>query len=193
MASDLIQTVYRRTWWSLVLRGIFGIALGVIILWRPLESIATFALVIAIWAFFSGIVQIVHAFDLRAVFPQWWAVLLGGIVGVAFGIAAFYYYPALSLAFAVAWTAWWLLLTGGFAIYVAVQERQLDLPWGWTLVYGLAAIATSALAFMNPPLTLVAIMGLIAGFAIVGGVVLLVGAYRLGSVKNAVAGAVRHA
>jgi uncharacterized membrane protein YdcZ (DUF606 family) len=42
---------------------------------------------------------------LRAVFPQWW-VLLGGIVGVAFSIAAFYYYPALSLALAVAWTAW---------------------------------------------------------------------------------------
>jgi hypothetical protein len=32
---------------------------------------------------------------------------------------------------------------------------------------------------------------MIAGFAIVGGVVLLVGAYRLGSVKNAVVAAVR--
>ena len=111
MASDIIQTAYRRTWWALVLRGIFGIALGAIILWRPIESIATFALVIAIWALFGGVVQIVHAFDLRAVFPQWWVVLLGGIVGVAFGIAAMYYYPGLSLAFAVAWTAWWLLLT----------------------------------------------------------------------------------
>jgi len=193
MATDIIQTAYRRTWWSLVLRGIFAIALGAVILWRPIESIATFALVIAIWALFSGIVQIVHAFDLRAVFPQWWTLLLSGIVGVAFGVAAFYYYPGLSLAFAVAWTAWWLLLTGGFAIYVALQERQLDLPWGWTLVYGLAAIVTSAFAFMNPPVTLVAIMGLIATFAIVSGVVLLVGAYKLGSVKNAVIGAVRHA
>lgn len=193
MASDLIQSAYRRTWWSLVLRGLLGIALGAIILWRPIESIATFALVIAIWALFNGVVQIVHAIDLRAVFPQWWVMLIGGIVGVAFGIAAFYYYPGLSLAFAVVWSAWWLLLTGGFAIYVAMQERQLDLPWGWTLVYGLAAIVTSAFAFMNPPITLAAIMGLIAGFAIVGGVVLLVGAYRLGSLKNAVVGAVRHA
>ena len=64
MASDLIQSAYRRTWWALVLRGIFGIALGAIILWRPIESIASFALVIAIWAFFSGVVQIVHAIDL---------------------------------------------------------------------------------------------------------------------------------
>jgi hypothetical protein len=46
---------------------------------------------------------------------------------------------------------------------------------------------------MNPPVTLVAIMGLIAAFAIAGGVVLLFGAYRLASVKNALVGAVRHA
>ena len=193
MASDLIQSAYRRTWWSLVLRGIFSIALGAIILWRPLESIASFALVIAIWAFSSGVVQIVHAIDLRGVFPQWWVMLLGGLVSVAFGVAAVYYYPALSLTFAVVWAAWWLLFTGGLAIYIAMQERRLGMPWGWTFVFGLSGIVTSALAFMNPPATLGAIMGLIAGFAIVSGVVLLVGAYKLASVKDAVAAAVRHA
>src|SRR6476646_4462661 len=105
MASNLIQSAYRGTWWALVLRGIFGIALGAIILWRPLESIASFALVIAIWAFFSGVVQIVHAIDLRAVFSQWWVMVLSGLVSVAFGVAAVYYYPALSLTFAVVWAA----------------------------------------------------------------------------------------
>lgn len=184
MASDLIQSAYRRTWWSLVLRGLFGIALGAIILWRPIESIASFALVIAIWAFFSGVVQIVHAIDLRPVFSQWWVLLLSGLVSVGFGVAAIYYYPALSLTFAVVWAAWWLLFTGGLAIYIAVQERSLGLPWGWTFVFGLLGILTSALAFMNPPATLAAIMGLIAGFAIVSGVVLLVGAYKLSTAKE---------
>jgi len=193
MASDLIQSAYRRAWWSLVVRGLLGVALGVFILWRPIESIAAFALVIATWALFGGVAQIVHAFDVRPVFTQWWVLLLGGIVGVAFGIAAFYYYPDLSLTFAVVWTAWWLLLTGGLAIYLAMQERQLGLPWGWTRTYGIAAIVTSALAFMKPPATLAAIMGLIAGFAIVSGVVLLVGAYKLASAKDALVATVRHA
>ena len=193
MATDLIQSVYRRTWWSLVLRGVFGIALGVIIIWRPMESIASFALVIAIWAIISGITQIVHAIDLRAVFPQWWVMLLGGLVSVAFGIAAVYYYPALSLTFAVVWTAWWLLLTGAFTIAVALQERTLGLSWGWTFVFGLTGIVTSALAFMNPPATLGAIMGLIAGFAIVSGVALLAGAWKLASAKDAFSATLRHA
>ena len=193
MATDLMQTVYRRTWWSLFLRGLLGIALGVIIIWRPMESIASFALVIAIWALVSGITQIVHAIDLRQVFPQWWVTLLGGLVSVGFGIAAIYYYPALSLTFAVVWTAWWLLLTGALAVAVAMQERSLGMSWGWTLVFGLSGIVTSVLAFMNPPVTLGAIMGLIAAFAIVSGVALLAGAYKLASVKDMVAGTLRHA
>lgn len=184
MASDLIKSAYRRAWWSLVLRGLLALALGVFILWRPMESIASFALVIAIWAVFGGAVQIVHAIDLRALFQGWWVMLLNGLVSVAFGVAAFYYYPGLSLAFAVAWTAWWLLLSGGLAIWVAIQERKLEVPWGWTMAFGVVSIVTAALAFMNPPVTLAAIMGLIAGFAFVSGVVHLIGAYQLASAKR---------
>ena len=190
MASDLIQSAYRRTWWSLVLRGLSGIALGAIIFWRPIESIASFALVIAIWALFSGVVQVVHAIDLRAVFPQWWVILVSGLVSVAFGVAAVYYYPALSLTFAVVWAAWWLLFTGGLGIFIAMQERSLGMPWGWTFVFGLSGCVTAALAFMNPPATLAAIMGLIAGFAIVSGVALLVGAYKLSTAKERITAAV---
>ena len=190
MASNPIESAYRRTWWSLVLRGLFGIALGAIILSRPLESIASFALVIAIWALFSGVVQVIHAFDLKSVFSQWWVMLISGLVSIGFGVAAVYYYPALSLTFAVVWAAWWLLFTGGLAISIAMQERSLGLPWGWTFVFGLTGILTSALAFMNPPATLSAIMGLIAGFAIVSGAVLLVGAYKLSTVKERITSAV---
>jgi len=193
MATDLIQSAYRRTWWALVLRGLLALSLGVFIFWRPLESIASFALVIAIWALFSGIVQIVHAFELRALFRQWWVLLLSGLTSAVFGVAALYYYPALSLALAVVWVTWWLFLTGALAIYAAMVERRLGLSWGWTLAFGAVSIITSVLALMNPPATLGAIMGLIGGFAIVSGVVLVVGAYRLASTKHELIDAVRSA
>jgi uncharacterized membrane protein HdeD (DUF308 family) len=190
MTTDLIQSAYRRTWWGLVLRGLLSVALGIVILWRPVDSVAGFALFIALWALFSGIVQVVHAFDLRSVFDRWWVLLVGGLVSVAFGIAALYYYPGLSLAFAVAWTAWWLLVTGALAVYVAMVERQIGLSWGWTLAFGILSIACGVLAFLNPPITLAALMGLIAGFAIVAGVVQLIGAYRLSAFKGEVTRAV---
>jgi uncharacterized membrane protein HdeD (DUF308 family) len=131
-------------------------------------------------------VQVVHAFDLRQVFDRWWVLVVSGLVSVAFGAAALYHYPGLSLAFAVAWTAWWLLITGGFAAYAAMVERQIGVSWGWTLAFGVLAIVSGGLAIMNPPATLAALMGLIAGFSIVAGVVLLVGAYWLSSFEHKV-------
>jgi len=176
-----------------MLRGLLAVALGIFILARPLDSIASFALVIALWALFSGIVQIVHAFDLRAVFQQWWVLLLSGLVSALFGVAALYYYPGLSLTFAVVWVTWWLFLTGALAIYAGIVERRLGLSWGWTLAFGIVSILAGVFALMSPPVTLAAIMGLIAGFAIVSGVMLLMGAFRLSSAKREIAGAVHSA
>ena len=189
MASDLLKSAYRRTWWSLVLRGILSTAVGVIILWRPAESTAAFALLIAIWALVSGTVQIVHAFDLRAVFSQWWVMLLGGLVSVGFGIAALYYYPGLSLTFAVVWTMWWLLFTGGLGIYLAIQERRLGLSWGWTMAFGVVSVAAGVIAAFYPMATLAAVMGLIAGYSFIAGVVLLVGAFKLSAAKDEITAA----
>lgn len=186
MTSELIQSAYRRAWWGLVVRGLLAIAIGVVILWRPLESVATFAFYIALYALFSGFVQIVHGLDLRHVLNRWWLMALGGLVSVAFGFAALYYYPTLSLAFAVAWTAWWLLVTGALAIYLAAVEHGIGAPWGWTLTFGILSLICGVLALANPPTTLAALMGLIAGFALVSGLTLLVGAYRLSSLKREV-------
>jgi uncharacterized membrane protein HdeD (DUF308 family) len=186
MASDLIRTAYQRAWWALVIRGVFAIAVGALIFWRPLDSIAAFALLIAVWALFVGIVQVVHAFQLRPLLSQWWVLLLTGIIGVAFGVAALYYYPGLSLSFAVIWTTWWLILTGALALYLAVWERGAGLAWGWTLAFGVLSIAAGVLAIMNPPATLAAILGLIGGFALASGVLLLIGAGRLAAAKAAI-------
>ena len=190
MVSDLIQSAYRRARWSLLLRGLLALAVGAFILWRPLDSIESFALVIAIWALFSGLVQIVHAFELRTLYDKWWVMLLGGVVSATFGIAAFYYYPVLSLTFAVVWVTWWLFLTGGLAVYAAVHERRLHVSWGGTLAFGIVSVVAGVLGIMSPPTTLVAILGLIAGFAIVSGVVLLIGAFSLTTAKREVTNAV---
>jgi uncharacterized membrane protein HdeD (DUF308 family) len=186
MTTDLIQSTYRRAWWSLVLRGLLGIAVGALILWRPLESVAAFALIIALWAIFSGTAEMVRAFELRSVFDGWWAPLVSGLVSVGFGVAALYYYPALSLAFAVAWVAWWLLFTGALAIYGAVAEHRLGLSWGWTAAFGVLSVICAVLAILTPPATLAALMGLIAGFAIASGILLLIGASRLAAFKSKV-------
>jgi len=191
--SDLIRAAYKGTLWTVVLRGILALLVGIFILWRPLDSIGALALLIAWWSLFSGTTQVVHALQLRAVLSRWWVLLLSGAVGIAFGIVALAYYPGLSLAFAVVWVTWWLLLTGGMALFAASVERSHGLPWGWTAAFGMIAILAAIYGVMSPPATLAAIMGLIAGFALVSGVVHLMGAFKLASSKHALSDAIHGA
>ena len=189
--TDALVSAYHRGKWALLIRGLIGIALGIFIFMRPLESVAAFALVIAIWALTDGIVGIVHAFELRSLVPHWGVLLVSGIVSVFFGMAALYYYPSLSLTFAVMWTALWLIAGGGLGIYVAMEERKVELPWGWTLTFGVIAIAFGVLAMVYPAITLAALMGVLATFGIVGGIALLVAAGKMQSFEQDVRGATR--
>jgi uncharacterized membrane protein HdeD (DUF308 family) len=191
MITDDLKSAYNRTKWSLVVRGLFGIALGIFIVSRPLDSVAALALVIAIWALAEGIVKIVHAVDLRSVAPHWWVLLLSGIVSILFGIAALYYYPGLSLTFAVVWTALWLLTAGVLGVYIAIRERSANLSWGWTIAFGLIAIVAGVVAVMYPSITLASLISLIAAFGIVGGSALLIGAGRMQSVGRDMKSAIR--
>jgi uncharacterized membrane protein HdeD (DUF308 family) len=189
MLSDALNHAYNRTRWGLLVRGLIALALGLFIFARPLESAAAFALVIAIWALVTGVGQIVEAVEMRSVLPHWWLLLISGLVSSGFGLAAFYYYPGLSLTFAVIWAAYWLLLSGFFAIYLAIQERRMGTPWVWTLLFGILSALAGLYAIAVPNLTLTVIMGLMAGFAIVGGIILLVGFFKLTAAKVHLVGA----
>jgi uncharacterized membrane protein HdeD (DUF308 family) len=183
IAGDL-RTAYNRSKWGIALRGLFGIIIGIIILTRPMPSVAALALVVALWAMIEGIVAIMYAFDLRPIVQHWWVLLLTGVVSVLFGVAALYYYPGLSLSFIVLWVAWWLLTAGAIAAFVAIQERKVGLSWGWTMAFGVLTIVAGILAIMYPGVTLAWLLSLLAAFGIVGGVMRLVIAFRLQSFEG---------
>ena|ERR1700704_747982 len=184
MIGDEIKGLYHDTKWALIVRGALSVIVGIAIIARPMESVAALALVIALWSLFDGTVNIVRSFEVRGVAPHWWVLLLSGIVGVLFGATALYYFPGLSLAFAVIWTAYWLTFSGVMALYAAFVERRVGLSWGWTMAFGLVAIVGGLFAFLEPAVTLGALIGLIAAFAIISGLVLLMGAGRMQSLQR---------
>src|SRR6266508_6757270 len=94
---DDLKRVYNRAWWALLLRALLALAVGFFIFTRPLDSVAAFALVIAWWALFTGLVNIVHAIQLKPVMQHWWVLLLSGVIGDQHKIAAQVYYHTTSL------------------------------------------------------------------------------------------------
>lgn len=183
ITSDL-RAEYNHTKWGIAARGLFGILIGIIILSRPIASVAALALIIALWALVEGIVAITYAFELRSIVQHWWALLITGLVSVLFGIAALYYYPGLSLAFVVLWVAWWLITAGLMSGYLGYAERRIGLSWGWTLVWAVLAVAAGVLSLIYPGITLAWVLGLLAAFGIIGGIVRLIIAFRMQSFQG---------
>ena len=78
------HNVQSRAW--LIISGILGILAGIIAFVWP--GITTLALlyVIAFWAIFSGIAEIVAGIQARKVIDNEWMLIIGGILSVIFGI-----------------------------------------------------------------------------------------------------------
>jgi uncharacterized membrane protein HdeD (DUF308 family) len=186
MIANEITSFYHQAKWAVLLRGLLSLIVGILIFARPLESVAALALVIAIWSLVDGFVNIVRAFALRGVMSHWGVLLVGGVISVLFGIAALYFYPALSLAFAVVWTSLWLITSGFVAVYIAMMERRVGVSWSWTMAFGILAIVGGAIAFVYPAITLVSLLGVLSAYGIIGGIVLLIGAGKMQSVESEV-------
>ena len=109
---------------------------------------------------------------------NWWAIVLRGIFAVLFGVLALTFARAtlvvLVLVFGV-----YALLDGIFAVVAAVRAAEHHARWFVLLLEGLAGILVGIIAFFFTGLTALALLYLIAAWAIVTGVAEIVSAVRL--------------
>ncbi|MBX3390709.1 MAG: HdeD family acid-resistance protein [Phycisphaeraceae bacterium] len=76
---------YAPTWW-LVLVGVFSIVAGLTIFAYPALSALLMLTFIGVWAIFRGIFEVVGAIQLRRVIKNEWALIIGGLIDIAFGV-----------------------------------------------------------------------------------------------------------
>jgi len=85
----LLGAVWPPGWglrWLMVLEGVLGIVVGVLIFLRPESAAIALIYLIAAWAIITGILQIVQALRLRRVIDGEWALIVGGLATVIFGV-----------------------------------------------------------------------------------------------------------
>lgn len=113
--------------------------------------------------------------DLRR---DWWLFLVRGIAAILFGIAAFVW-PGLTLAVLVIMFGAYVLVDGAFGLFYAIRGRkQLDYWWLWA-IEGVLGIIVGVLTFVMPGITALVLLMFIAAWAIVGGALRIITAFRL--------------
>ena len=110
-------------WWTFVLEGLLDIAAGVVALIWP--GLATLVLIylIAFWAVFTGILEIVAAIRLRNEITNEWFLALGGLLSIGLGILLFLQPAAGSLA--IIWMiAGYALVFGILLVILGIRLRS---------------------------------------------------------------------
>ena len=108
----------------------------------------------------------------------WWVVLLQGLVAVLFGVLALVW-PGLTLATLVLLFGAYALVDGAFAVVGSLVHRKEYEDWWLVLLTGLVSIAVGILTFIQPGITAMSLLFLIAAWALVDGVLTIVKAIQL--------------
>src|SRR5262250_1937486 len=116
--------------------------------------------------------------EVRTLARNWGAIAVRGVVAIIFGILCFVV-PGITLRVLVLLFGAYALVDGIFDIIAAVRRRTGDEPWWALLLEGIVGIAAGLVAFLMPRLTTLALVYLIAAWAIVSGVLEIVAAVRL--------------
>ena len=108
----------------------------------------------------------------------WLLLMLRGIAAVLFGIVTFAW-PGLTLSVLVLLCGAFALVDGVCALLAAAAGATRSLKTLWAILSGVAGIAAGLITFFWPGLTAVALLVFIGWWAIINGVLEIVGAIQL--------------
>jgi uncharacterized membrane protein HdeD (DUF308 family) len=112
---------------------------------------------------------------LNVLVRNWWTLALRGLLAVAFGIMAFVW-PGITLSSLIILFAAFALADGVLALVAAVQQRG---TWWMLLIEGLVGIGAGVATMVWPGMTALALLYLIASWAVVTGVLEIIAAIKL--------------
>jgi uncharacterized membrane protein HdeD (DUF308 family) len=114
---------------------------------------------------------------LHALARNWWLILLRGVCAVIFGVLTFIW-PGVTLLTLVLLYGAYALVDGAIAIWAAIVGGEPAPRW-WLLIVGFLGIAAGLVTLLMPGVTAVVLLIFIAFWAILTGVMQIVGAIRL--------------
>lgn len=185
ITQSSITKAVKTIWWLILLRGVFAIIFGVIILITPVSAVTTLVIVFGVFSIVDGILSSLYAVTHRKqdLGRSWGWVLVQGILSILVGIVAVSS-PLIFGAVALFVLLWFVIIEAfinGFgALINAFDLRGKVKGWGWHLLGAIILLALAVwlliIVLTNPQTALVGFLWVIAVFAIISGVGLIIAA-----------------
>jgi uncharacterized membrane protein HdeD (DUF308 family) len=170
--------VLAENWWSLVIRGLVALSLGVVALVWPGITLAAVVILFGAYALIDGVVSLIGAWKASRTHERWGALVFEGIAGIV-AAAITILWPQITAFALVIMIAAWALVTGAFEIAAAVRLRK-HISGEWLLALsGVVSVLFGSLIFAFPLAGALTIAYLVGIYAFVFGALLLALGFRL--------------
>jgi uncharacterized membrane protein HdeD (DUF308 family) len=186
----MLANILSRYWWMILLRGVAWLLFGILVYAQPAISLVTLTLLFGAFVLWDGIGNVVSAVGGRHENEHWGVLLLTGLAGVAIGALTFYA-PGITALGLLLYIAVWMTGTGLLQVVAGVRLRKEIEGEFWLILSGLVSIALGVFLVARPGAGALSVLWLIATYAILFGVILIVLALRVRSFANRLASAVR--
>ena len=176
--EDRLASILVRSWWLLLLRGLAAIAFGLLAWFQPAISLAALVLLFGAYSMADGILGSWTAIAGRKDNEYWWVLLLGGLLGIGVGVLTFLA-PGITALALLFYIALWAIATGVLQIVAAIRLRKEIKGEFLLFLAGLASVLFGVLLVAQPGAGALALLWLIAAYAIVFGVLFVVLAFKV--------------
>jgi uncharacterized membrane protein HdeD (DUF308 family) len=172
-----LRDLLAKSWWLLLLRGLAGVLFGVLAFFWPGVTLATLVLFWGAFVLVDGVLSLVAAIRGGGAGARWWLALVG-LAGIGAGIMTFAY-PGLTSLVLLFVIAIWAIVAGAFEIVGAIALRkEIDDEW-MLILSGALSVIFGVILLMQPAAGALALVWMIAGYAILFGILNILFAWRL--------------
>jgi uncharacterized membrane protein HdeD (DUF308 family) len=174
MNSDHVERpALSHYWWVVLLRGVLSILFGLLAFAQPGITLLTLILFWGAYALVDGVVAMIAGVKARA-----WSMALIGVLGIAAGFFT-YMNPDITAVVLLYCIGIWAIVRGILEIIAAIEIRkEISNEWLFFLD-GVISIIFGAGMLWKPGAGALAMIWMIATFAVIYGVLLIPLAFRL--------------
>lgn len=189
METHPVKQLLSRFWWLILLRGIAAILFGVSAIVWPGQTLVTLTMLFAAFAFVDGVFEVVHALSHRQEIEHWGLLLIEGLFGIVFGALALQS-PELTTAIGgviiAFYIAAWAIITGAIRIVMAIRLRK-EIEGEWLMgLSGVISILFGIMIMARPASGVLALLYLVAAWAILLGAIQVALAFKARQFRNLV-------
>jgi uncharacterized membrane protein HdeD (DUF308 family) len=168
-----------RNWSLILLRGILALVFGILAFIWPAVTLLTLVILFGVYAALDGVAAIAAAIRGGTLAPRWW-LALAGVISLGAAAAAFLV-PEVTAMVLVIFIGAWALALGVVEIIGAIQIRK-EIKGEWLLIlHGAVSALFGLMVLIRPGAGALALVWLIAVYAVLAGLLLIALALRLRS------------